>query len=612
MSIVEGGPGMRLHDRDHCELQSLPPWLRPLGRLPAAGTLIAGLVALGWLLFRSGSKPSRLAYPCQRAALSTASLAFGGTFVAILVAARRRWRSQRFSVLTFACAIAGLAITAGLWGYLAEPSVYAGPLLAPSAEYRAQVFHTTGAGAGAVADRFANLDDLIEIMGGQGVKFYQSNTTSLTAGVDGILAADDVVIVKINYQWPERGGTNVDLLRGLIGRIVDHPDGFSGEVVVCENAQFNSIDNFDRVENNAKDITLSPRDVVLHYQALGHRVSHYDWTSIRLTSVTEYSVGNMTDGYIVYPHDDLLHGKVSYPKFRTTYGTRISLRDGIWDSATGYDRERLKFINVPVLKSHHAVYGATASVKNYMGVATRELSTSSHSAILHGIMGALIGEIRPADLNLLDCTWVNANPNDGPWTTYEAATRTDTLVASTDPVAADLWSVKHVLIPAFMANGYTPPWPFPSADPDDATSRFRRYLDASMNYILAAGYDVTNDESRIDATNLAPPGEVSDPTGPGELFSIIKDGSGYQLSWSDPIRGGAATEFVLYRMPIPLSGALPACESGLGNGTSAYVSDLPVNHVFLVVGRNAVGDGSFGSGSNGAERPSPPQLEICP
>ena len=76
-----------------------------------------------------------------------------------------------------------------------------------------------------------------------------------------------------------------------------------------------------------------------------------------------------------------------------------------------------------------------------------------------------IGEIGLADLNILDCIWVNANPYDGPWTGYGDATRLDQLVASTDPVAADIWAVTKILIPAFLDNGYTPPWPYPAADP---------------------------------------------------------------------------------------------------------------------------------------------------
>ena len=48
-----------------------------LHRFFLTNTFLAGVFALAWLILRSGPKPSRFAYPCQQAALSTASLAFG-------------------------------------------------------------------------------------------------------------------------------------------------------------------------------------------------------------------------------------------------------------------------------------------------------------------------------------------------------------------------------------------------------------------------------------------------------------------------------------------------------------------------------------------------------
>jgi hypothetical protein len=161
-----------------------------------------------------------------------------------------------------------------------------------------------------------------------------------------------------------------------------------------------------------------------------------------------------------------------------------------------------------VLKSHHSTYGVTACIKHYMGVVTGSLSTNSHSAIAYGIMGKLLGEIQLADLNILDCIWINANPNSGPGTSYAGATRRDELVASLDPVAADIWAARHILIPAFIDNGFTPPWPYPSADPDDPNSAFRNYLDNSMNFILAAGHDVTNEEAQTDVVTWSGAGDL--------------------------------------------------------------------------------------------------------
>ncbi|NIS67252.1 MAG: hypothetical protein GTO05_19210, partial [Gemmatimonadales bacterium] len=57
------------------------------------------------------------------------------------------------------------------------------------------------------------------------------------SGRKGLIAADDVVLIKVNAQWKYRGCTNSDVVRGLIQRVLDHPDGFAGEVVLIENGQ---------------------------------------------------------------------------------------------------------------------------------------------------------------------------------------------------------------------------------------------------------------------------------------------------------------------------------------------------------------------------------------
>jgi uncharacterized protein (DUF362 family) len=489
-------------------------------------SVVAGVLALTWLVLRSGPKPSRFAYPCQQAAFSAASLAFAAPLISTLVAARRGVVQGMRTPAGVAAAMVGLLVTMGMWGHSSLAGDHAAKHSSAPADYRARVFRVSDCPQDPVGDRFPGLDNLLTLMGSQGLKFYRSGTSSALAGPGGIIAADDVVVIKINYQWDERGGTNTDLLRGLIRAIVDHPDTFTGEVVVCENAQFNSVSNFDRAANNAQDTSLSPHDVVVGFRNQGYTVSHYDWTAIRYSAVDEYSDGDTGDGYIVYDYDPQISGRVSYPKFQTGDGTFVSLRDGIWDPVvSSYDRESLKFINLPVLKSHHATYGVTACVKHYMGVVTRELSTNSHSAIGSGLLGEVIAEIGLADLNILDCIWVNADPYTGPGTSYGGATRLDQLVAGTDPVAADLWSATEILIPAFIANGFSPPWPYPAATPDDPSSAFRGYLDNSMDRILGAGYAVTNDLTRIDAVSW-------DGVAP---LAIFADGfeSGDTSGWSE-------------------------------------------------------------------------------
>ena len=136
-----------------------------------------------------------------------------------------------------------------------------------------------------------------------------------------------------------------------------------------------------------------------------------------------------------------------------------------------------------------------------------------------------------------------------------------------------------------------------------------------MTRILAAGYTVTNDSTKIDAINAAPPGEPGDPEGVGAPFLISNDaGGGYVLTWSAPIRGGAVGRYDLYSAPLPgpRPGVPPHCEAALGSGTSAFLPSLPDGMAFIVAGRNAAGDGSFGHDSAGHERPGPLVGTFCP
>jgi hypothetical protein len=471
----------------------------PLVRWFVTNTLLSGFFALLWLLLRSGPKPNRLAYPCQQAAFTTASLAFGAPLVAALVTMRnfafRIFANRR----TVAVAAVGFFASAGLWGYQTRIDAARAELLplTPPSDYRADVFHVTDCPREPAGDRFRGLDNLLKLMGREGFKFHRSHTTGPLSGIDGLIGSNDVVVIKINYQWTGCGGTNTDLLRGLIRAIVDHPDGFTGEVVVGENTQFASADGFDRLGNNAWDRTLSPHDVVVGFRDQGHAVSISDWSAFRYLETDRGRSCESGAGYVVLPPGP--GGRISYPKFKTDFGACVSLAGGVWDPSAGvFDRDRLKVINLPVLKPHANTYAVTAAVKNYMGVVTNELNTNSHGSVRGGLMGAVMAETGMPDLNILDCMTVNGNPMTGPQVSWYTASELNQLAASTDPIALDLWATTNILVPEFLARGFSPPWPSPDATPDDPSSVFRTYLDNSMNLILAGGYAVTNDPDNID------------------------------------------------------------------------------------------------------------------
>ncbi len=86
-------------------------------------------------------------------------------------------------------------------------------------------------------NRHAGVETLLPLLESQGLAFYRSANPAPLAGPEGMIAADDVVLIKVNAQWKYRGCTNSDVIRGLVQRILEHPDGFSGEVVIVENGQ---------------------------------------------------------------------------------------------------------------------------------------------------------------------------------------------------------------------------------------------------------------------------------------------------------------------------------------------------------------------------------------
>ena len=347
--------------------------------------------------------------------------------------------------------------------------------------------------------------NLIDLMGIHNSPFYKSPISGKNNGSHGLIAREDTLIIKINSQWDERGGTNTDLLNSLIKAIVKHPDGFVGEIIVADNGQkqYGSTGrggNLDYSKNNAEDTSLSVKRVVGSFS--DYKVSTYLWDNITTIRVKEYFEGDTSDGYVIKPTaiNPKAATMISYPKFKTKFGTDISVKLGIWNPKTQtYDSDHLKLINVPVLKSHHT-YGVTACVKHYMGVSSDKLTTrlgaSAHDTVGTGGMGVEMAETRFPLLNIIDAIWVNAKPGGGPRTTYDAATRAGVIAASTDPIALDYWAAKNILIPLAREKRFGD---FSSIDPDNTQhASFGQWLTLSMEEIKKAGYQKTIEESHMN------------------------------------------------------------------------------------------------------------------
>ncbi|HUT79624.1 MAG TPA: DUF362 domain-containing protein [Candidatus Bathyarchaeia archaeon] len=449
-----------------------------------------------WLIFRTGTKPSRIVYPCQQTALKNIGLALGSLIPMISISVffldKKEWKNHLkkliLVLLIFTPISSGLLLQQVSSG--SEVALLINPVETNDL-YSTDIFVVNGR-------EVSHIEDLINLMGSNGLLFYQSENAGLNQGPTGLISDDDVTLIKINCQWSERGGTNTDTLKELVEAIISHPDGFKGEIIVADNGQGRG--SMDWSQTNAEDKKQSTQDVVNLFSST-YNVSTYLWDEISSSNVDEFSTGDMDDGYFVYDTADIETEIIpSYPKFTTPFGTKVSFKYGIWNG-TSYE-QKLKVINMPVLKSHSS-YGVTATLKHYMGVQTQSLA-NGHDTIDTGGMGTLMVEFGVPTLNIIDAIWINANPETsrfvGPGTSYSVATRTNILIAGLDSVALDYWSAKHILMPVAELIGYTDTY---SLDPSSSkstglTEAFGIWLNNTKAELIRGGYNVTTNEQKIN------------------------------------------------------------------------------------------------------------------
>lgn len=303
----------------------------------------------------------------------------------------------------------------------------------------------------------AGVHALLRLMGEKGLKFYRSDRLGPLSGPRGLIAADDVVLIKVNAQWKYRGCTNSDVIRGLIHKILAHPDGFSGEAVIFESGQgLGSLDcevinpeyyPDDMQHANANDET--------------HSFNYLVDNIFRDSRVSAFLMDEFHNIFI--PEDDHINNgyrrleNVSYPCFTTAGGHRVELMEGLWTGAT--HSQNLKLINVPVLKDHFYT-SFTCSLKNTYGILSMPdlleewaLFNDMHNVDPGQYFGKMMVSIKTPVLNIVDAIWVSQGdplitwPGGVPGYPPEFTTRTNQLLASQDPVALDYWAAKHIIYP---------------------------------------------------------------------------------------------------------------------------------------------------------------------
>jgi uncharacterized protein (DUF362 family) len=487
--------------------------------------LILGLACIVWLLFRSGLKPSRVAYPCQKAAAAYSTSYFA--WLLFPASVRLPKYIAPLSVLFLvALGAYGLFATPAetiLWGHnrtnammesFATEMKFNQKLAVVGANRASDVFviDNIPPATGGYDQPHKGVDALIQLMGENGNKFYKSGKAGIDFGPEGIIGRGDVVLIKVNRASPNYASTNLDVVQGLVYRIIHHPDGFGGEVVIVENAQGSNLGRPEMPNANSDNSSHTYGGLVDYWNKIS-RVSYNVLDDVNNSLVDEFE--HDRDGYYMVPSQ-----YIAYPKFTTAYGTKIDLKYGVWNG-TGYDDSGLKMINVPVLKNHRN-FGATASLKNYVGLACNTclgINEDIHSRITDyplnegGILGRYRTYIRNADLDVIDA--INVIYCGGPFDKLPNGDsswfiRTDVLFAGEDPVALDYYAIKHLLypiIPEGVDCGYGDDTK-ERADPDNMNASItslgwpvnslHQYLTLSAIELNKNGIFATMDEGRMN------------------------------------------------------------------------------------------------------------------
>ncbi len=329
-------------------------------------------------------------------------------------------------------------------------------------------------------------------------------------GVESFVGNDDIVLLKPNAQWWNQGMSNTDALGVLIEEILEI-EGFSGEILVCENHHYLPADSRGWTTDRPNG-RYNLNQLVACFQDAGHAcVGKVSWRDAganprpregnggwgRRVTDTEGGDGYVWDESRVYRSPEGRLCMMTYPVFTSPVsGIRVNLRTGGTEAATRRAR-RVCFINFSGINHHGRYAGATGSIKNLMGVVDmtcgypgpeprgywsthfigsesplRRFGLFSRQVVERfggeggnlyrgfsrlgdfnfrytgGALGYWMAHVRRPTMNFICADWVGWGSRTDPF----KAVHPRALLASVDPVALDYVAAKEILLPATVAS----------------------------------------------------------------------------------------------------------------------------------------------------------------
>lgn len=349
-------------------------------------------------------------------------------------------------------------------------------------------------------------------------------------GIESLVGPDDIVVFKVNAQWYAQGMTNTDVLRSLIDAVLGLPGGFRGEVIVADNHHFQEPLSRGWTTDDPNG-ALNLVDVVKSYQERGiEQVTRVHWHDAGPNPepwqgdagggrrVLEPGGGEGYRWWLDECHVTTEGARcaMTWPVFRAPHlGEIVDLKDGVFADGRATGRN-VRLINISSLNHHSRYAGATASVKNLMGIVDMTCGfqgsepegyvnthyigmKSSHSlwrwakrrggpvkSAVHSMLpeedaidfhhtGAALGHwmrtVRRPDLHVVTAEWIGFGSRTRP----ELSTRPGITLASTDPVSLDAVATREVLLPATKA-AEAAGAPFVAHNDPDRDNPLRRFL----------------------------------------------------------------------------------------------------------------------------------------